>query len=414
MKLLHTADWHLGRMLHGRKRYEEFASFLDWLAALISSEKIDALVIAGDIFDTGTPSNRSQELYYGFLKKIQNSPCRDVIVVSGNHDSPSFLDAPKSLLKLLNVHVIGEIPASPSDEIFVLKDASGSPSLIVCAVPYLRDKDLRSVEPGESSDDKSRKLIEGLKTHYAHVCAAAEKIRADLAPSLASPEKTIPILATGHLFTSGGKTVDEDGVRDLYVGSLGLVDASTFPASIDYLALGHLHVPQVVADKEHFRYSGSPIQMGFGEAGQTKSVVIAEFTHRLHSLQTIPIPSWNQLLKISGSLSEIQATLSEKKHETAWVDVEYTGEEPPGDLKNLVLSWTQNTALEILRTRISRHLPKNLADETSIESLEELDEQTVFSRCLDSYQIPAERRQNLTDAFSEIFQSLLTADPNKE
>ena len=158
MKFLHTSDWHLGRSLYGRKRYEEFTAFLDWLTQTIEDEKIDALLVAGDVFDTSTPSNRAQELYYRFLCRVAASCCRHVVVVAGNHDSPSFLNAPKELLRALNVYVVGSMTEALEDEVFVLQ-VDDKPEAIVCAVPYLRDKDIRTVEPGETIDDKNAKLV---------------------------------------------------------------------------------------------------------------------------------------------------------------------------------------------------------------------------------------------------------------
>ena len=117
MKILHTSDWHIGRSLYGRKRYDEFSAFLDWLAEFIQTESVDALLIAGDIFDTSTPSNRAQELYYRFLCKVSASCCRHIVVIAGNHDSPSFLNAPKELLRALNVHVVGSITDNSEDEV---------------------------------------------------------------------------------------------------------------------------------------------------------------------------------------------------------------------------------------------------------------------------------------------------------
>ena len=162
MKFLHTSDWHLGRSLYGRKRYDEFASFLDWLTQTIGNEGIDALLVAGDVFDTSTPSNRAQELYYNFLYRVSTSCCRHVVVIAGNHDSPSFLNAPRELLRVLNVYVVGSMTEALEDEVVVLY-RNEQPEVIVCAVPYLRDKDIRTVEPGETIDDKNTKLIEGVE-----------------------------------------------------------------------------------------------------------------------------------------------------------------------------------------------------------------------------------------------------------
>ena len=143
MNILHTY-WHLGRALCGRKRYEEFGAFLDWLAETIERQGIDVLLVAGDVFDNGAPSNRAQELYYRFLCRAAASSCRHVVVVAGNHDSPTFLDAPRSLLATLNVHVVGSAAEDPEDEVLVLRGRDGAPELIVCAVPYLRDRDVRT------------------------------------------------------------------------------------------------------------------------------------------------------------------------------------------------------------------------------------------------------------------------------
>lgn len=253
MKILHTSDWHLGRTLYGRKRYTEFAAFLDWLGDTIENEAVDALLVAGDVFDTSTPSNQAQALYYRFLCRIAASSCRHVVIIAGNHDSPSFLEAPGELLRVLNVYVVGSMSDKLEDEVIVLDDEKGNPQAVVCAVPYLRDREVRSVEPGENQDDKNRKLIAGLKNHYASVCRLAENRRQELQQDAAL---TIPLIAMGHLFTAGGKTLDGDGVRELYVGNLAHVGGDVFPGCIDYLALGHLHVPQRVGNDERMRYSG--------------------------------------------------------------------------------------------------------------------------------------------------------------
>ena len=337
MKFLHTSDWHLGRSLYGRKRYAEFSAFLDWLIQTIKEQQVDALLLAGDVFDTSTPSNRAQELYYRFLCQVAASCCRHVVVVAGNHDSPSFLNAPKELLRALNVYVVGSVTEALEDEVFVLQK-DDKPEAIVCAVPYLRDKDIRTVEPGETIDDKNAKLVEGLKNHYEEVIFIAEDIKNNLRESA---DKYIPIIAIGHLFTAGGKTVDGDGVRELYVGSLAHVGEDVFPSAIDYLALGHLHVPQAVGRVEHIRYCGSPIPMGYGEATQEKNVVLVEFNPPISQMDADNnckmvvcdnpcnlrivekvVPCFQELIRIVGSLDDIHSKLEELKKEesSAWLD----------------------------------------------------------------------------------------------
>lgn len=274
LTILHTSDWHLGRRLYGRMRYEEFAAFLSWLQDTISTQQVDVLIVAGDIFDTMTPSNRAQALYYEFLGKVSKSCCQHIVIVAGNHDSPTFLDAPSNVLKFLNVHVIGTACDDLNNEVMVLDNTDGTPHCIIAAVPYLRDRDVRSSSAGESMDSKDANVIAGICAHYDNVAGIAKAQQAELAKTC---QRHIPIIATGHLFAAGGTTTDDDGVRDLYVGSLGKISADMFDDCFDYVALGHLHVPQRVGGRESIRYSGSPIAMGFGEAKQQKQVLLVQF-----------------------------------------------------------------------------------------------------------------------------------------
>lgn len=274
LTILHTSDWHLGRRLYGRMRYEEFEAFLSWLQETISAQKVDVLIVAGDIFDTMTPSNRAQALYYEFLGKVSKLCCEHIVIVAGNHDSPTFLDAPSKVLKFLNVHVIGTACDDLNDEVLVLDAVDGTPHCIIAAVPYLRDRDVRGSHAGESADSKDANVIKGIRAHYDEVASIAKARQQHLSDA---HQRHIPIIATGHLFAAGSKTTEDDGVRDLYVGSLGQISADMFDDGFDYVALGHLHVPQRVGGCEHIRYSGSPIAMGFGEAKQQKQVLLVEF-----------------------------------------------------------------------------------------------------------------------------------------
>ena len=412
MKTLHTSDWHLGRSLYGRKRYQEFESFLDWLAQTIEDEKIDALLVAGDVFDTSTPSNRAQALYYRFLHRVAASCCRHIVVIAGNHDSPSLLSAPKELLRALDVYVVGSVTETLDDEVIVLhKD--NKPEAIVCAVPYLRDKDIRTVEPGETIDDKNAKLIEGLKNHYANVCDIAEQKRAEFK---SAGHVDIPIVAMGHLFTSGGQTVDGDGVRELYVGSLAHVGKDIFPKSIDYLALGHLHVPQVVGGVEHIRYCGSPIPMGYGEATQEKKVVLIEFNSTTPNIKELAVPCFQQLVRIVGTLDEIHAKFDALKTQeiAAWLEIEYTGNDIIGNLREMVDEATADSAMKVLRIKNRRVMDRVISTTAQDETLDDLNTGDVFTRCLEAYDVPDEDREDLTASYNQIIKDLMEEDRNAE
>ena len=426
MRILHTSDWHLGRTLYGRKRHEEFAAFLDWLVALIEREGVTALLVAGDIFDTTTPSHRALELYYRFLCRVAASPCRHVVVVAGNHDSPTFLEAPKALLRALDVHVLGSATADPADEVLVLRDLSGAPELIVCAIPYLRDRDIRQVEAGEDSADKERKLMEGIRDHYASVVALAEARRADLGAE-------IPLVAMGHLFTAGGRTLEGDGVRELYVGSLAHVSQGIFPDSLDYLALGHLHVPQRVGGAETRRYSGSPLPMGFGEARQQKSLCLVEWDKGNGArpgcrVRLIPIPVFQPLERIQGDWDLLVKRLKElvAARSPTWIEVIYEGEAVISDLRErleALLAPTEEAPTreetaprpEILRVRNNRIAQGVLERMHEEESLGDLNALEVFTRRLEAAQtVPPEQHSDLLLAYQEILASFHHGDPQAE
>jgi len=457
MKILHTSDWHLGRSLYGRKRYDEFAGFLDWLSFTIEEEGIDALLIAGDVFDTSTPGNRAQELYYRFLCRVSGSCCRHIVVIAGNHDSPSFLNAPKELLRALNVYVVGAMTENPEDEVIVISDAGSEDkdlhggiqdtsdpgtkisypekTAIICAVPYLRDKDIRMVEPGESIEDKNKRLVEGIKRHYAEVVAIAQqKRKAMLQESKTnSPQPKIPIIVMGHLFTAGGKTIDGDGVRQLYVGSLAHVSEDVFPPSIDYLALGHLHVPQCVGGNQHVRYCGSPIPMGFGEASQQKSVVIVDFGPQIMQGDELikqdsqskdhdpwillkKVPCFQRLDRIVGSADDILERLQHliQKESRAWLEIEYTGSGITGNLREMIDEAIADSSLEICLIKNRRVVEQVISTIEQNETLDALDAGDVFVRCLDTFDVPEEEREDLTASYNEIINGLLEEDKNAE
>jgi len=400
--------------LYGRSRQREFELFLDWLASLVESRGIEALIVSGDIFDTTTPSNASQKLYYRFLHRIalsSDSPCRHIVIVGGNHDSPSFLDAPKDLLRSFDVHVLGAMNGDPADEVLVLRDADGEPGAVVCAVPYLRDRDIRTVEAGESMEDKNRKLIEGVTRHYVEVGRIAEERRQSLGCD-------IPVIATGHLFTAGGVKLEDDGVRPIYVGTLAQINASAFPASLDYVALGHLHVPQRVGGEERLRYSGSPIPMGFGESKQRKLVLEVEFEGRVPTVSEIEVPCFQPLEKLAGSLDEVTAAIATLRSagSSAWLEIDYCGDQPSAVVQETFEAAVEGSLLEIRRIRNNRPLRQALGQLDADETLEQLDPEAVFERCLDAREIEEALRPALLASYREVLRSIheedVSADEN--
>jgi DNA repair protein SbcD/Mre11 len=444
MKILHTSDWHIGRTLYDRKRYDEFEKFFTWLLNTLESENIDVLLIAGDIFDNGTPSNKAQELYYKFLCNVNKTKCQHIVIIGGNHDSASFLNAPQSILKSLDVHVVGAISDNLEDEIIILdilktpntdleRITNNIPSpeiskLIICAVPYLRDKDIRTVNAGESLEDKAQNLIQGIKEHYSAVAELALKKRDEIyKESMGKKPAYIPIIGTGHLFAAGG--IAGDGVRDLYVGSLAYVNIEAFPKCFDYVALGHLHIAQSLGGTEHIRYSGSPIPMGFGEAKQIKKLITVDFPenkpeNHIHqepclagspvkpSINEVSIPNFQMLERISGNLDHITQKIKELKtnHSNAWLEIEYTGSEIIPDLKIRLDEAILESHLEIRRIKNKRISENIIESRFSQENLKDLNPNEVFDKCLEINKVEEADRILLKASYQEILNSILEED----
>lgn len=375
MKIVHTSDWHLGHSLYGRRRHEEFRQFLSWLMELIYREGIEALVVAGDVFDSAVPGTQTQSLYYDFLREVTaaGSPCRHVVIIAGNHDSPAFLDAPAGLLSSMHVHVTGRARA-PEEEVLALGGPDGQTELIVCAVPFLRDRDLYRAKDGDSMDARDRLMAEGMKEHYRLAALEAERLRAG---------RDIPVLATGHLFAAGGSTSGDDGVRDLCVGSLGQVEADVFPAAFDYVALGHLHAAQKVHGEERIRYTGSPLAMGFDEARRHHEVRILSTNGAKVESRGVTVPEFQRLERVEGDMEAIERRLDELSAagESVWAEVLHTGEENVPELRRRVEEHVSGR-LEVLRIRNARLLPEGMDADPEQDDLEELDVEDVFERRL--------------------------------
>ncbi|MDR1481714.1 MAG: exonuclease SbcCD subunit D C-terminal domain-containing protein [Synergistaceae bacterium] len=422
MRILHTSDWHLGRTLCGRRRGDEFEAFLSWLCGIIERERIDALLVAGDIFDTGMPGNRARELYYRFLRDVASSSCRHTVIIAGNHDSPSFLDAPRELLEILNVHIVSGTSEDLAAEVLVIDDSSGNPSLIVCAVPYLRDRDVRLSVAGEDASDRNSQLIQGIVGHYDDVASFAAARRDEIRDTSG---KRIPVVIMGHLFTTGGRSSDVE--RELYVGTLAQVPADMFRRRVeaDYVALGHLHVPQTVGGSERMRYSGSPIPMSFGESSQKKFVYVVDFDETDNAVRPIEVPVFRRIESVKGSLAEIEEAISKLGSEggEVWIEVIHSGGDTAANLRAAVedsvrtamdINADKNSIIDVIRVRDERIRNKILSRLRSGETLNELDHSEIFRRFLDSAGIQGADRDALTRTYDEAVFALNSPDVSEE
>ncbi len=315
MKILHTSDWHLGQSFFTKSRKNEHAAFLKWLLQQVEVHQIDAIIVAGDVFDTGTPPSYARELYHAFIGELQGMQCT-LVVLGGNHDSVSVLNESKALLKYLNSHVIASTYGDLSEQVITLNDRKGLPGAVRCAVPFIRPRDVLVSEAGQSATDKRQALGDAIKQHYGALYNEALSLRASIEEKQGEEgsknNAAIPIIATGHLTALG--VSQSESVRDIYIGTLEGFDAKGFPPA-DYIALGHIHRPQKVAKTEHIRYSGSPIPLSFDELNTQKQVVLVTFESEstTPTISTLPVPRFQAMEVIKGDLKAIVAAINESK-----------------------------------------------------------------------------------------------------
>ena len=409
MRVLHTADWHLGqRFISGHERTDEHRHFLEWLVETVRTQRVEVLVVAGDIFDTGSPSNQALELYYSFLLNMRGTSCRDIVVVGGNHDSPATLNAPARLLRHLRVHVVGCVPDCFEDQVLVLDDATGKPGLVVCAVPFLRDRDVRLSVPGETAEEREARIKQGIADHYGRM-AEVEQV-------WQLKDLGLPVLATGHLYAAGAAPSDSE--RTIHVGNLGQITADHFPEIFDYVALGHLHRPQRVGGREHIRYSGSPIPLSFSEVDHPKEVLLLEFGGgKLQTLEALPVPGARRLVRFHGALDEVILLLTSYDNAgyplPAWADVQIHSELTQLEVAETLLKVIKELDRKQLEVLARRHFRlvklRALGDEQEAEapltrSLHDFTEREVFEQRLEAE--PEASRADLLRTFDELLERL--------
>ena len=296
MRLLHTSDWHLGHSLHGFDRHAEHARFIEWLLRALGEHEVDALIIAGDIFDTANPSAEAQKLWYHFLVDARHRyPDLSIVAIGGNHDSAARLDAPDPILRALDVHVVGGLRRKAdgsidADHHVISLRKNGAILAQVIAVPFLRPSDLPRVD---STDD-------------AHNTAIAQVYDELLESARARRTASEALIATGHLHTRHGAR-SEWSERQLMTGGLDGVPAEIFSSELSYVALGHLHLAQAVRGATTIRYSGSPLPLSIDEANYTHAVAVIDFDGAaVTRTKILPIPRAVDIVRIPPKTGAIE------------------------------------------------------------------------------------------------------------
>lgn len=404
MRLLHTSDWHLGQSLLDTPRDYEHACFLAWLLDTLVAERIDALLITGDVFEHANPPPAAQRAYYEFLVACrQRLPRLDIVVIGGNHDSPGRLEAPATLLRAFGVTTIGGLPRHPdgtiaSEQVLVpLHDQSGAIAAWVAAVPYLRRADLASF----GSDLPDSRLSAAVRSVYAEVL--------ELARARRTPDQAL--LATGHCYMVGG-TTSTDSERRIQFGNQAL-PLDIFPRDVAYVALGHLHLSQRVLDNEHVRYAGSPIPLSLIEKDYRHQVLVIELAGaQLRAIREVPVPRAVDILvvpAVHAPLAQVLPLLralppapeGAPAEARPFLEVRVTREGNSASLRQDIESALSESGAFARLLRISfppreAGVVEALGDQSWATSLRELDPREVFQRCyrkshpsIDEDQVPA-------------------------
>ncbi len=405
MRIIHTSDWHLGQNFMGKTRETEHKAFLDWLLDLIEAEQVDALVVSGDVFDTGTPPSYARAVFFDFIASLDRTCCRQAVFIGGNHDSPATLLEGQNILERLNTRIRAGISGEPADHLTILKDRRDVPGALLCAVPFIRPRDLVSSCAGQTGQDKKKALADAISRVYEEVYHQAGQM-------LEQQGLDLPILATGHLTLVGGKATES--VREIYIGSLEAFPISRLPR-FDYMALGHLHRPQQIKGDFPCFYSGSPIPLSFDEGNAQKQVMLVETGQgAVEQVKPIPVPWFRKLISVQGTLAQIRDQLARPdlikdltpSDPAPWLEVAVQG--PAPDIQARILDMIRDTDIELLRIKRKAVPGEREAFEDLNQTLESLGTKEVFLKRLSSEEFDEQTRDKLVGLFQHILDQVET------
>lgn len=389
MRLLHTSDWHLGQTLHNFDRTHEHQRFLDWLLETIVAEQVDALLIAGDIFDNSNPSAASQRQLYRFLQQARaQSPQLDIVIVAGNHDSPGRLEAPGPLLEAHGTRVVGHVTRNGDGQIDLermvvpLTGRDGSVKAWCVAIPFLRPGDVPRVDADSGPDNAAiDAYLSGIALLYQQAYA--------LARSRAT--KGEAILAMGHCHMVGGDS-SPDSERRILIGGTEALPASMFDPGIAYAALGHLHLAQKVGKQEHLRYCGSPIPLSFAEINYQHQVLRIDLDgDKAREIVPLQVPRAVQLLRVPSQPAPLPQVIAElvgldlpdaPLHEQPYLEVRVLLDGPEPSLRAQVEAALEGKPVRLAKIEPTRKViaAPGFEPALSLDQLAQLQPDDIFRR----------------------------------
>jgi exonuclease SbcD len=329
VRFLHTADWHVGKPLRGRSRMDEYARALGQVAGIAVDRNVDAVLIAGDIFDSPAPPPEAEKLVYDFLARLvpERIAC---VLIAGNHDHPRKLGALATLLEGLRIHVRPEVRPPDQGGVVTLASRDGREEARVAVLPFVAE---RKVVDACTVMDAEHKWYEAYSKRIEQILAALTK---DL------PATSVN-LVLAHLLVDGARV--GTGERELHLGQVYGVNPQQLPSTVQYIALGHLHRPQEVLAPAKTRYPGSLIELDFGEQEQEKSVVVLDAQpQRPPDIELVPVTAGRRLRTVEGTLDDLQRLAEERSDD--YLRVRVKAEAPTPGLADRVKELLPN-ALDV-------------------------------------------------------------------
>lgn len=415
IRILHTADWHLGQTFFGYDRSEEHELFLNWLAEEMKQKEIDALIIAGDVFDVSNPSAASQSIYYRFICRVTaENPQLQIVIVAGNHDSAARLEAPLPLLQAMRTEVRGVVRKLEGGEIdydhltVELKNRNGEVELLCMAVPFLRQGDYPAVQT------EGNPYTEGVRELYTQLLKRLWKRR----------KANQAIVAIGHLQATGSEIAEKDYSERTVIGGLECVSPDTFSEQIAYTALGHIHKSQRVSGREYIRYAGSPIPMSFAEKHYHHGVVMVTFDEgSVVEMQRLECPKLVPLVSVPDRepalpevVLEALKALPEVDGVAPYLEVKVLLEEPEPMLRQEVEEALKDKNYRLARIVSTYHSEAQSVEKESEEwkrGLQEMSPLQIAQSAFEKiYQV--EMPEELTDLFQEALEAATRKEEEEE
>ncbi|HMP28890.1 MAG TPA: exonuclease subunit SbcD [Saprospiraceae bacterium] len=393
MKLIHTADWHIGKNLHNIDLYEDFQAFASFLLKYVEEEKIDVVMVAGDIFDTSVPSNQARKQYFNVLTSLIKLGVK-VIITAGNHDSIANIESPKQILEYLSVYAVGDLHAATP---IVLGD------VVIAPIPFFYDKDIRKIVAEQSELDRVEAVKKGIIDIYQQQSTLLKE---------QYPDKLH--IALGHLFLQG--VTESESERDIQIGKQAAVAVQSFENLFDYFALGHIHRPQKLTN--NIRYSGSPIPLSFSERTDQKGFVQLTVVHKKIEQSFVAIPKVRDLIKVEGSFKDIQVKLQECICNNVsfpnLIDVEVVEEVDDPSLRLQINDWLSRFKSDhcIIANFKIKFLQSNLGLQHLLlakETIEEMIPRNVFLQKIEEEVLDDDDKQEMLAAFDEILDKVLNS-----